>query len=244
MSGLFSFGKDTLLVSTVKDGLFLATHRQVIPWKINDNDLLKNSQIYCSAKIDPTTFVVGTPTKGLFLLDKSGRILRNINRKVGLQVNNVLCLFTDSAKNLWVGLDNGIDFIETSSPFTNIFPDRDLMSMGYAIQIHEGQIYFGTANGVYSNQWKGYYNPILSSAYQKVANSDGQVWNLSVLAGDLLLNHHEGTYVIENNSAARIPSKSGAWLQIPVGANKFLSGHYNGLFLLEKEKEWQLTADF
>ncbi len=244
LSGLFSFGKDTLLVSTVKDGLFLATHSKVIPWKINDNDVLKNSQIYCSAKIDSTTFVVGTPTKGLFLLDKSGRILRNINRTVGLQVNNVLCLFTDSTKNLWAGLDNGIDFIETNSPFTNIFPDRDLMSMGYAIQIHKGQIYFGTANGVYSNQWKGYYNPILSSAYQKVVNSDGQVWNLSILAGDLLLNHHEGTYVIENNSASKIPSKPGAWLQIPVGSNQFLSGHYNGLFLLEKEKEWQLTADF
>ncbi len=244
LSGLFSFGKDTLLVSTVKDGLFLATHSKVIPWEINDNDVLKNSQIYCSAKIDSATFVVGTPTKGLFLLDKSGRILRNINRAVGLQVNNVLCLFTDAAKNLWVGLDNGIDFIETNSPFTNVFPDRDLMSMGYAIQIHEGQIYFGTANGVYSNQWRSYYNPTLSTAYEKVINSDGQVWNLSVLAGDLLLNHHEGTYIIEHNSAAKIPSKLGAWLQVPVGVNKFLSGHYNGLFLLEKEKEWQLTADF
>jgi len=244
LSGLFQFGKDTMLVSTVKDGLFLISDNEVSSWKINEHSLIKDSYIYCAAKVDQSNFVFGTPTNGLFIINKNGQVLHNINRKVGLQVNNVLCLFTDDAKNLWVGLDNGIDFIETSSPFTNISPDRDLMSMGYAIQIHDEQIYFGTANGVYSNQWKHYYNPMHASAYQMVANSDGQVWDLSVVGGDLLLNHHEGTFVLKKNIATKIPSKHGAWLQLPIGEDKFLSGHYDGLLLLEKEKGWQMTADF
>lgn len=244
LSGLFSFGLDTLLASTVKDGLFLISDGQAIPWAVKSNSLLKNKYIYCGAKVDATNFVFGTPTNGLFQINKSGLVIRNINRQVGLQVNNVLCLFTDADKNLWVGLDNGIDFIETSSPFTTISPDRDLMSMGYAIQIHDNQIYFGTANGVYSNPWKSYYPPSINSTYQKVNNSDGQVWDLSVIGEDLLLNHHEGTFSIKNNIATKIPSKPGAWLQLPITDKKFLSGHYNGLFLLEKEKAWEISAEF
>ena len=105
------------------------------------------------------------------------------------------------------------------------------MSMGYAIQIHDEQIYFGTANGVYSNRWEHYYNPMHASTYQMVKNSDGQVWDLSVVGGDLLINHHEGTFVLNKNVATKIPSKHGAWLQLPIGEDKFLSGHYNGIFL-------------
>ena len=118
MSGLFSFGKDTLLASTVKNGLFLILEGKTHPWKINDTKLLSKSRIYCAAKIDDANFVFGTSTNGLFHINKKGFIIRNIHQKVGLQVNNVLCLFTDDDKNLWVGLDNGIDFVETSSPFT------------------------------------------------------------------------------------------------------------------------------
>ena len=244
LSGLLPFGKDTILVSTVKNGLFLVSDNEVKPWVINDNGLLKNNYIYCAAKVEASNFVFGTPTNGLLLIDKNGRIQHHINRKVGLQVNNVLCLFSDADKNLWVGLDNGIDFIETSAPFTNISPDRDLMSMGYTIQIHDEQIYFGTANGVYTNQWKHYYNPTIATAYQKVTNSDGQVWDLSIVGGDLLLNHHEGTFLIHQNTATKIPSKQGAWLQLPLTEKKFLSGHYNGLFVLEKGKNWQISTDF
>lgn len=244
VSGILAYGGDTLLVSTIKSGLFLVANNQVSPWQVNDNNVFKNSSIYCATKVDEKNFAFGTSTKGVIIVNKQGQVIRHIDRKVGLQVNNVLALFRDQMKNLWVGLDNGIDLIETNSPFTNIYPGNDLKSLGYAIQIYNNQIYFGTANGVYTNDWKAYYNPTVTSPYSLVTNSEGQVWDLSVHGNDLLLNHHEGTFVIKNNTAVRIPSKNGSWIQLPVLENKYLSGYYDGLLLLEKDAAWRIIEDF
>jgi DNA-binding CsgD family transcriptional regulator len=244
MSGIFPFNGDTLLISTVKNGLFLYVNDNFIPWKTNDNGRLKRGSIYCSTKIDAENYAFGSSIDGVFIINKKGQTVRHLNRKQGLQINNVLSLFMDNFKNLWVGLDNGIDYIETSSPFTYIYPDGDLKSMGYAIQIHQNQIYFGTANGVYRNIWQSYYNPMIAAPYQLVENSAGQVWNMAVHEGDLFLNHHEGTFSINGNTATKIDARNGSWMQISIGKNKLLSGHYNGLILLEKENGWRETVNF
>jgi DNA-binding CsgD family transcriptional regulator/ligand-binding sensor domain-containing protein len=244
MNGIFPFSKDTLLISTVKSGLFLYANDNFIPWKTNDSDALKRGSIYSSTKIDSQTYAFGSSTDGVFIINKKGHVIRHLNRKSGLQVNNVLSLFTDNFKNLWVGLDNGIDYIETSSPFTYIYPDGDLKSTGYAIQIYQNQIYFGTANGVYRNTWQSYYNPMNTVPFQLVQNSAGQVWNMGIHEGDLFLNHHEGTFIINGNTANKIDARNGSWMQVSVGKNKVLSGHYNGLILLEKKNSWRKTFDF
>jgi ligand-binding sensor domain-containing protein/DNA-binding CsgD family transcriptional regulator len=244
MNGIYPFRGDTLLVSTVKSGLFLYANDNFIPWKTNDNGVLKRGSIYCSTQIDSQTYAFGSSVDGVFIINKKGQIIRHLNRSSGLQVNNVLSLFIDSFKNLWVGLDNGIDYIETSSPFTYIYPDGDLKSMGYAVQVHQNQIYFGTANGVYRNIWKSYYNPMNTTPYSLVKNSAGQVWNLAIHEDDLFLNHHEGTFIINGNTANKIDARNGSWMQIAIGKNKLLSGHYNGLVLLEKEDNWRKTYDF
>lgn len=244
LNGIFPFEGDTLLVSSVKNGLFLYANNQLEVWKTNDNGSLKRGSIYCSQQLSKSTFVFGTSTEGILILNKKGKVLRNLNRKSGLQGNNILSLFVDNFQNLWAGLDNGIDYIETNSPFTYIYPDSDLKAMGYAIQIHDNRIYFGTANGVYYNDWKSYYNPMRTAPFELVKKSSGQVWDLSVNQGDLFLNHHEGSFIIDKDIAIKVSAKHGAWKQLQVGENKLLSGHYDGLVLLEKGKTWQKTKDF
>lgn len=245
ISGIFPFQGDTLLISTLKGKFYLYVNQQLQPWEINDNNVLQTSSIYCSTLIDDSTFAFGTASKGIFIVNLKGQVLQHIDNKSGLQVNNVLSLFLDRSKNLWAGLDNGISLIEISSPFTYIFPDQDLKATGYAIQILNGKIYFGTTNALYQNNWATYYNPTQKLPYKKVPNADGQIWNISTYQSDLFIHHHEGIFTIKNNKAFKIPSKAGSWLQIPVGENKLLAGDYTGLSLLEKENTgWKVTQEF
>lgn len=244
VSGILPIGKDSLLISTLKNGLYLYANNQIKEWLLNDNGFIKDASIYCTTKIDEHNFGLGTSKAGIFIINKNGQVVRHINRKFGLQVNNVLSLFTDQSKNLWAGLDNGIDLIETNSPFSYIFPDGEMKSTGYAIEIFDNQIYFGTTSGVYTNEWKSYYNPLSSMNYDLVTNTDGQVWDLSVHYDNLILNHHEGVFKVEKDLASKISPKNGAWMQIPIQGNKLLSGHYNGLSILERNGEWQETFDF
>ncbi len=246
ISGILSYGKDTLLISTLQEGLFLYANGQLEEWRLNDDKLIKTSSVYCMVRINENDIAIGTSTGGIFIVNKNGQVIHHMDRSSGLQINNVLSLFIDQSNNLWTGLNNGIDFIEISSPFTYIFPDGALKSTGYAVRIHDGQIYFGTANGVYFNKWDYYYNPVDALKYKLLKHSEGQVWNLSVHGDDLLLNHHRGVFSIEENIAKKVSIKEGAWMQIPLSEDKLLSGHYTGLSILDRQEiiGWKETIDF
>ena len=56
-----------------------------------------------------------------------GRIIQHINHKKGLQNNTVLTSFVDKKNNLWLGLDNGIAFINENSPFSYFGYSYDLV---------------------------------------------------------------------------------------------------------------------
>ncbi len=247
LSGIYELDNNKLLVTFVKGGLFqLDADTTLSRWQTNDNNWLQSSNIYCSTQIDENTFAFGTSTKGVFIVDKKGSIIHHINNKSGLQKNSVISVFADNSQNLWLGLNNGIDYIETSSPFTTVFPDDDLEGTGYAINIFDDRIYFGTSNAVYSNPWQNYYNPTNSTPYQMVTNSSGQVWDLLSFNNELLLNHHEGIFKIKGNTAQQITDKEGAWFQIPLeDENLLLAGFYGGLGLMEwKNNNWTFTKDF
>ena len=246
ISGIFKFNKDTLLVTTINSGLFLLQNKTITPWKINDNNILAKSSIYCSTPINKTTFAIGTSNKGVFFINKKGKVTQHIRRISGLQNNNILSLFSDEYSNLWLGLNNGIDYIETSSPFSYIQPNNHLQGTGYTIQIHNNKIYFGTSNGVYFKDWKSYYNPTLNKSFNTVQNANGQVWDLLTFKDELLLNHHRGTFAIKGNSAIQISEQEGSWLQIPIQnqENLLLSGYYNGLATLNWENGWKVENEF
>ena len=69
-----------------------------------------------------------------------GNIIQSFSLEQGLQNNNVLSIFLDRQKNLWLGLDNGIDFIGYNSPIKQINPGREGGS-GYTALIHQNQLY-------------------------------------------------------------------------------------------------------
>lgn len=245
-SNIFDFGDSTLLVCTIKSGLFLLKNKTLSPFAMNDNGAIKNSSIYCATKVKKGVFAFGTSAKGVFLMNETGQVLKHFDNQNGLQKNNVISIFSDKSQNIWVGLDNGIDYIEASSPFTLISPDGGLRNTGYAVQIHDDRIYFGTSNGVYFNKWQDYYNPTIALPYQLVENTTGQVWNLSLQRGQLLVGHHEGTLAINKNTATNIKNKEGSWIFAPLKdqTEYLLEGSYNNISLYKWANGWQFLHDF
>ena len=82
---------------------------------------------------------VGTETQGAFILDLKGEIIRRFDLDEGMQNNNVFDLFLDQSKNLWLNLDEGIHFFETSSPITTIGKPQGISASIQAIDFESGQ---------------------------------------------------------------------------------------------------------
>lgn len=227
--------RDTLLLSSLKDGLFyLSGNNKFGRWTTGHDALLQNNRIYCSTSLPNGQWALGTSLDGLIVLDPKRRVFRHLTKKSGLQNNNILCTFSDMAGNLWLGLDNGIDCVVLDAPFTSIIPDGDLQGTGYSAAVFQSQLYLGVSNGVYLAPWQSFYNPEQEPFFQKVPSTDGQVWSLNATGNNLLLGHHEGAFRISGKNVTRLSTEPGAWTFVQLTDDYLLGGTYNGLVLYKK----------
>lgn len=234
ISAILPYHADTLLVTTIQDGIFFWAGGTFGPWHTQNDRFLIDNRIFCAAMLPDGKIALGTSLDGLVTLDRKRRIFQHLNKKSGLQNNTALSLFASRNGSVWLGLDNGIDFVDLNSPFTTLFPDGELQGTGYAAQVFNGKIYFGTNTGLYATDWLDYYTPEQRQKFSRVQYSGGQVWSLNELGGRLLAGHHEGAFDVDGLTAKKLTSLQGIWRFIPLSADVVLAGHYNGLARFKK----------
>lgn len=234
LTGALPWAGDTLLFSSLKNGLFYLSGQRMGRWPTPHDALLQEKRIYAATALPNGQLALGTSLDGLIVLDRQRRVFRHLNKKIGLQNNNILSTFSDRAGNLWLGLDNGIDCVILNSPFNSVIPDGDLQGTGYTATVFQGQLFLGVSNGVYTAPWKSFYHAEKEPFFQKVNATDGQVWSLNVLDRALLMGHHEGAFGLSGGGAERISVEPGAWTFVPLTADYLLGGSYNGLELYRK----------
>ncbi|MBL7808987.1 MAG: hypothetical protein JNN28_14305 [Saprospiraceae bacterium] len=234
LTGFLPWQQDTLLFSSLKDGLFQLNANGLVAWSTPHDALFQKERIYSATMLWNGNLALGTSLGGLLVLDRNKRIFRHLSKKNGLQNNNILHTFSDRAGNLWLGLDSGIDCVVLPSAFTTVIPDADLQGTGYAAAVHSSSVYLGVSNGVYQAPWNQYYAPNQRPYFEKINATDGQVWQLSVAGGDLLLGHHEGAFQMKGRETQALTREPGAWIFVPLSEQYLLGGHYTGLVLYQK----------
>lgn len=234
ISGILAFSPDTILVTTINNGIWRFDGHQFVPWQTQNDPFLKTNIIFCAGMLSDGKIALGTSLNGLVTLDRQRRIYHHLNKKSGLQNNTVLSLLAPPHGGLWLGLDNGIDFVDAQSPFTNVFPDGELQGTGYTAHIFGGKIYFGTNTGLYATDWATYYAPGERQRFSIVQHSQGQVWSLNEVGGSLLMGHHEGPFDIRGQVAVKLADLQGTWKFVQVSPEYAVAGHYNGLALFKK----------
>jgi DNA-binding CsgD family transcriptional regulator len=173
---------------------------------------------------------------GIIICDKTGRIIQHINQKKGLQNNTVLTSFLDNKSNLWLGLDNGISFININSPFSYFGYSYDLSTV-YATVIHKGNLYVATNQGVFYHSWD---KPFKEGVFTLVDGTMGQAWNIQVIDDQLLCAHNRGALLIMGGKSIKIlDDVMGYWSfkKVPNHPNYMIGSNYNGFALFEKKPE-------
>lgn len=233
---IFKQGKH-LLVQTEDKGFFVFKDKQLSPWDIPANTLLKKVNVYSSTQLEDGGFVLGTISNGFIYLNQNGTVNYKVNHSNGLSNNTVLSVFEDSEKNIWLGLDNGINCVNSNAPY-RIYNDAEgKLGTIYASVIHKNNLYLGTNQGLF-------YKPLhTKETFRFIKGTKGQVWCLSLYDDTLFCGHNTGTYVVVGDKAEQISDVQGAWgiKEIPANANLLLQGDYNGLHVLERiNNQWKL----
>jgi ligand-binding sensor domain-containing protein/DNA-binding CsgD family transcriptional regulator len=227
-------GGNELLISTLTKGIFIYNGKQLLGWKIPINEYLKKNQVLSAILIQDHYYVFGTIQDGIIITDGRGGVVQHINRKTGLQNNTVLKIFADQSGDLWLGLDNGIDFININSPIT-FLKLSDGIGAGYTSIIHQGKLYLGTNQGLFVKDWEADGQ---NNSLKIIPNTSGQVWYLGVHDGVLICGHNKGTFEIKGETARQISKIPGGWKYhiLKRFPNYLIGGTYSGLILFKKEK--------
>lgn len=232
-----------LLIGTSRDGLFLYNGTAYLPFSTPANDFLKTFQLNNGARINQRYYAFGTILNGLIVIDENGKVVQRINKSGGLQNNTVLSLFADEDQNLWAGLDNGIDRIEFNSPLYFYLDKAGQFGTVYSSRIYKNNIYLGTNQGLFYSPWTPENgNRPNAFDFRLIPGSQGQVWDLSLIDGQLICGHNDGTFRIEGGTMKKISPVSGGWTIRKLSNPDYLiQGTYNGLVLFRKDEagQWQ-----
>ena len=233
-TSLISIGRDSAMLTTVKDGVYILTENRITKLRSSFLGQVSSSHISAAQMVNENHIALTTNLDGCYIIDKHGNLVQKFSRKEGLQNNNILDIFLDKEKNIWLGLDNGIDFIAYNNAIKHVYPDYLNEGSGYAATIFNHQLYLGTSNGLYKTSL--YNEPDLSymkGSFTPVANTKGQVWNLSEVNGKLLMGHHDGAFLIEDEAATAIDKSSGFWTFMPffnvLPSSLMVAGTYQGI---------------
>ena len=104
--------------------------------------------------------------------------------------------------------------------------------------MHDNRLYLGTSNGLFSVPLQPLPDMSFSKGnFSPVNNTQGQTWGLASINNQLLLGHHEGAFVINNNNAIPISANKGFWNFVPLSntfpSQQIVSGGYNGLNIFQ-----------
>lgn len=234
VTGILSLANDTAIITTLKNGIYCLQKQQITKINTPNNAIFINERIYAAVSINSAWVALATSNGGVYVIDKKGDVIQQFSRTEGLQNNNILSVFLDKEKNLWLGVNNGIDFIAYNSAIKHISPLL-LDESGYTTILHNQHLYIGTSNGLYSVPIQPYQDISFSKGvFAQVANTKGQSWKLAAINNQLLLGHHEGAFVINNNKATLLTSLPGFWNYVPTSTTfptpSVISGNYKGLF--------------
>ncbi|OQP50312.1 hypothetical protein A4H97_00245 [Niastella yeongjuensis] len=225
---------DSSLLLTKHHGSYILHGEDIIPFETPDMRLINEKNPYSAAVINQNQIAIITNLAGCFIINDKGELVQRLSKLDGLQSNNILSVFVDGKKNIWLGLDNGIDFIAYNNAIKHIYPDYQEHSSGKAAVIFKNDLYIGTSNGVYAASLAEQKDMgFIKSKFELIPGPKGQVWNLSELNGQLVMGHNDGFFVIENKTSRKIDSSSGFWTFLPLSnvtpSPIVMAGTYNGL---------------
>ncbi len=230
---IFPFEKNKILIATIDKGLQIYDYKTISQWKNNANDFVEKNSCLGGNIIKDGNIVLNSVLNGIIIIDKFGKILQHINQKKGIQNNTILASFVDNKNNLWLGLDNGIAFVNENSPFSFFSSNANLGSV-YATVVYKKKLYVATNQGLF---FKNIDENSNTESFELIPGTNGQTWNIQVIDNQLFCAHNRGAFLINENNSIRILDKNGYWnfKLYPKNPNLIIATNYTSVSIFEKK---------
>jgi signal transduction histidine kinase/CheY-like chemotaxis protein len=185
-----------MLIGTRTQGMFIYDGNDFTPFKTEADPYIFNTSLYGGLVLSDGNFAINTFNNGMVIIDRQGKLIQRIDKRVGLQDNSVDHLYEDSRGNLWMALFNGIAKFDLRSSLTYYNESFGLPAKTVFVSgVYKDVIYVGTNNGVFM------LNKI-TGKFELVPGTSGQVAFFIKNGNDYLVSGAEkGLLKIEGGKA-------------------------------------------
>ncbi len=245
VTGIIEYKQDTLLVTTLKKGIFLLNGASLVKKNTPIDNIIKDDLVTCIKSINNDLYAIGTAAQGLFIIDGHGNLVERLSNNEGLQNNYIHSVLIDHDKNLWLGLENGLDLVNYNTSVKHIYISKEDQIKSNAAIVFDNKLFIGTSNGLYSIPLNQQQKDIIKNRgiFTEVENTKGRVYSLMQINNHLLIGHQDGALVLQNNRTSPITTRQGAWMFRPVhGSNDIIASTYTGLQLLTANNDGSFIA--
>src|SRR5690606_30209074 len=193
----FLEGAEVMHLYKSKSSLRLITRQgKFLEWANGETKMLypelqeriKNRSVYSAITLPDNSLILGTVEDGIYYVGDDGEIIYHFNQQNGLINNTVLWLFNDLAGNIWAGLDNGLSIINLKSQFRLFQDNYGSIGSVYASLLVDDLLYLGTNQGLFFREGS-------NNRFRFIEGTNGQVWSLQELDGNIFMGHNNGTYI-------------------------------------------------
>ena len=239
--GLLPFkGGGNVLIVTEQNGIFLYDGHTLSRFATAADPFLARNRLFCAA-IDGHRLALGSIQNGVQLVNLEEHRTENISTHNGLQNKTVLSVAFDRNGDLWLGLDNGIDYVRLNSVRAELYGGKPVIGSGYASCLYDDRIYYGTNQGLYRSAIA--VDPGTDIRMEQVDALGGQIWNLNVHGDRLFCSADAGLFVVSPDGIEQLPGIRGVWTVVATNRpDRLLAGTYVGLYLLKQERgRWRIA---
>jgi hypothetical protein len=205
---------DELLLGSATGGICVlrgGRGGELTEWNSEIDRVVRRYDLNCALRLDNGDYIFGTILNGIYRTDAAGNIINHFTTTGDLQNNTVLSLFRDAGGNVWAGLDKGLARLDYSTDFNFFIDHSGRVGAIYTAKIHRGVLYLGSNRGLFCVPWSEFadYGPL--SDVRMIEGTQGQVWTLEEVDGELLCGHNSGVMRVEGESATFIYRDSGVF---------------------------------
>lgn len=230
-----------LLIAT-NENFYCYDGKRIVPALQPLHPYISGHFLTCAA-ISGNTLAIGTADNGLLLYDLRTQQVEHISIANGLQNKSVISMKFDRERNLWLGLDNGIDCIPLNSPISFLSSRQTSIGAGYCSLWQGARLFLGTNEGVYvANE------PVSKSqvSLKSVPGLRGQAHCLYAFDGKVFCGGRRFLAISDGQRTTFCPQR-GVWHIQVMGTqteNALLLGTYWGLEVMRKiDGQWVRTND-
>jgi len=181
---MMSLDGGRILIGTRNHGFFIYDGHSSVPFYTDADKFLFENKLYGGKALPGHLYALATLNGGVAIINEKGRLIKILDRELGINDNKVWNMYFDNQGGLWLALDNGLSRVQFPAPLTFFSEQSGLIGTAEFITKYENRIYVSSHQGLYALNTT--HGKSINAGFENMFGITSQIWGLLSTGNSIL----------------------------------------------------------